>query len=69
MAPEDLTPADRERAQVDMIRRYLGRSKRDRFDAVHIVPARMRYDMAGRVVSIEGQPVAPRMSTWDEDRA
>lgn len=50
MTPEDLTPADREIAQLALVRIWLGRKRRAEFAAVRLAPAR-------RVTT--AQPVVP----------
>lgn len=66
---DTLEPLDRESAQGHYVRAYHGRRRRQRFAETREIPARVTYDMAGRIVAVKGKPVLPHVSSWAEDHA
>lgn len=68
VSPDDLSPAERVEVQAWYVRAWHARRRRARYDQVHVAPPRKRYDVAGRLIAVDGQPCEPHIATWQEDR-
>lgn len=68
MTSDDLTPDERDEAQLALVRLWFARRRRRLYAETHVVPARLTYDMGGRVIEERGRAVRPRVSTFAQDR-
>lgn len=66
---DTLTPAERHEIQAHYVRVWAARRNRQRHAETLSRPARVTYDMAGRIVAVKGKPVLPHVSSWAEDHA